>query len=988
MNVNDSKISRPLSPVQIPRIIFHLASEDECMIDEVLENIQNQTKTIKIYKTNMSTRTLRTRSSGRDSNETRRTIARSEAANSRTQQREQQRDKLRSIKNESQGQTNSNVLKTAAEKRKERLEKYLEQKKIKKDMERKNKKPAFVVGVVHHKPFVFSDDHSHMQTRSQAIGVAPKENTRGPRSTNNKKNSSNIAPRGFVFTAPPGIENMEDSLNWPNQVTTVDPSNWDFIGDDSGSTETVLKKKRRETMFVKTPKVSALPCLDTVKEEENVAYSPTLCSPLKRKSISFLLPNNKSEDKYTKVAKTPYQRAIKVGMDKAKDNLTFEGIQKLSFDIEHNFISTPGAPQTLNDSCGGSCNIYSEDAFPNQQKDQATPILKNRQVLRRSCRNGASQKRLSRRSFADQIDDEVALEKIQPEEILKPNNETDEHGNIMFRAKLEKTPVKSCENGTETPGRRLTRSAAKMAVETASVIPSEKHPQYTNTPRKQKPRNNRKTEKTTQNISGDLPKDEVTKLTTDKTPNIREERSSSPAEVSCSDLLSITVVETSKPKSILKTRGLSAPESPSTCASKIDRVSPIPKILKPASLEDIEHFRTLLLDEEKRLEEAKQKWNKVLNEDKDFDFIPEDHKGEISVAIGKTKMVLQDHFIQFESILKMSETDSSKRITTAEDLEGFWEMIKITIKEVDKRLERLEVLKENEWKETPKTPKLKKRNKKAISKVAKETVKRNSNLKDFIAQRRRQCNPKKEEPEVGLFDPPVETPLHNDDDNDEELKPLKEDNLAKACPAPDPIVHVTPVRKTYSRKGLGGATPNNSNKATPKRKTKVEVQRDEIPVVHLPAEADNRFDEILSSPTYHLSTPKKDQVEHGTNVKPGLSSTPAVEVSNETFDKEEEDKENSFGDDKENEVSTTESMAELSYLLKPGLWFDQRADTSAVTYVPSPMSSPVKNVERRRSGRQSSIHSVRRSSRISLLPGMKERLSPIQTTEGEDLIHF
>ena len=54
-----------------------------------------------------------------------------------------------------------------------------------------------------------------------------------------------------------------------------------------------------------------------------------------------------------------------------------------------------------------------------------------------------------------------------------------------------------------------------------------------------------------------------------------------------------------------------------------------------------------------------------------------------------------------------------------------------------------------------------------------------------------------------------------------------------------------------------------------------------------------------------------------------MSSTPAVEVSNETFDKEEEDKENSFGDDKENEVSTTESMAELSYLLKPGLWFDQ-----------------------------------------------------------------
>ena len=70
------------------------------------------------------------------------------------------------------------------------------------------------------------------------------------------------------------------------------------------------------------------------------------------------------------------------------------------------------------------------------------------------------------------------------------------------------------------------------------------------------------------------------------------------------------------------------------------------------------------------------------------------------------------------------------------------------------------------------------------------------------------------------------------------------------------------------------------------------------------------------------------------------------------------------------------------------LFFIQRADTSAVTYVPSPMSSPVKEVERRKSGRQSSIHSVRRSSRISLLPGMKERLSPIQTTEGEDLIHF
>ena len=54
--------------------------------------------------------------------------------------------------------------------------------------------------------------------------------------------------------------------------------------------------------------------------------------------------------------------------------------------------------------------------------------------------------------------------------------------------------------------------------------------------------------------------------------NIRGKRSLLLAEVSCSDLLSVSVVETSKPKSILKTT-LSVPESPSTCENKIDSVS-------------------------------------------------------------------------------------------------------------------------------------------------------------------------------------------------------------------------------------------------------------------------------------------------------------------------------------------------------------------------------------------------------------------------------
>ncbi|XP_034234489.1 guanylate kinase-associated protein mars isoform X2 [Thrips palmi] len=144
----------------------------------------------------------------------------------------------------------------------------------------------------------------------------------------------------------------------------------------------------------------------------------------------------------------------------------------------------------------------------------------------------------------------------------------------------------------------------------------------------------------------------------------------------------------------------------------------------------VEHFRNLLERESSRLLTLSALWEERKAE------VPPIIHDKLLGPIGQARLLVKDKFQQFRSLVDKFESGDSDGKITADDLTGFWEMVMLTVENVDKRFQELEDLKANNWEE--KLPQIipKKTAPHAASKPAKPRTQ--SRIRDLIeADRKR-----------------------------------------------------------------------------------------------------------------------------------------------------------------------------------------------------------------------------------------------------------
>ncbi|XP_014220239.1 uncharacterized protein LOC106648078 isoform X1 [Trichogramma pretiosum] len=115
------------------------------------------------------------------------------------------------------------------------------------------------------------------------------------------------------------------------------------------------------------------------------------------------------------------------------------------------------------------------------------------------------------------------------------------------------------------------------------------------------------------------------------------------------------------------------------------------------SIEDEEktaqYYKFILDREIERLNERCDTWNTI----KESDGTPEDIVYQILAAVGQTQLLIRKKFERFRRLVLDCETGKGEMLVTCKDLQGFWEMMYMEIKDCDNRFNRLEDLKTKNW---------------------------------------------------------------------------------------------------------------------------------------------------------------------------------------------------------------------------------------------------------------------------------------------------
>lgn len=101
--------------------------------------------------------------------------------------------------------------------------------------------------------------------------------------------------------------------------------------------------------------------------------------------------------------------------------------------------------------------------------------------------------------------------------------------------------------------------------------------------------------------------------------------------------------------------------------------------------------------------------------------------------VGQTQLLINKKFKQFESLINDCEANTKKEFKVIPtDLEGFWDMLYIQIRNVHDRFDNLRKLRENGWRETSPASKAPKIKNKASDKKKVAKPSSNSNLRNAI----------------------------------------------------------------------------------------------------------------------------------------------------------------------------------------------------------------------------------------------------------------
>lgn len=117
------------------------------------------------------------------------------------------------------------------------------------------------------------------------------------------------------------------------------------------------------------------------------------------------------------------------------------------------------------------------------------------------------------------------------------------------------------------------------------------------------------------------------------------------------------------------------------------------------SVEDEErtaqYFKLLLNREIDRLQDLCMKWLAIQADDN----IPEDVVYEIQQAVGQTKLLISKKFERFRGLVQDCEAGKGEMLVTCRDLQGFWDMTYMEVKDCDSRFEKLEQRQNRGWQE-------------------------------------------------------------------------------------------------------------------------------------------------------------------------------------------------------------------------------------------------------------------------------------------------
>lgn len=114
------------------------------------------------------------------------------------------------------------------------------------------------------------------------------------------------------------------------------------------------------------------------------------------------------------------------------------------------------------------------------------------------------------------------------------------------------------------------------------------------------------------------------------------------------------------------------------------------------SVKDADYFLQVTQSEENRLQSLCSLCEiELLNES-----LSEEASGRLRAAVGKANLLINQKFRQFQDLCQQHKhpEEGGKR-TKWEDLQGFWEMVKIQVDDVDEMFTEIELLRQNGWRE-------------------------------------------------------------------------------------------------------------------------------------------------------------------------------------------------------------------------------------------------------------------------------------------------
>ncbi|KAG7210963.1 hypothetical protein KM043_016335 [Ampulex compressa] len=115
------------------------------------------------------------------------------------------------------------------------------------------------------------------------------------------------------------------------------------------------------------------------------------------------------------------------------------------------------------------------------------------------------------------------------------------------------------------------------------------------------------------------------------------------------------------------------------------------------SIEDEErtaqYFKFILNREVDRLTDLCSKWTQIKSEAN----VTEDAQYQINQAVGQTQLLMNKKFERFRKLVSDCETGKGEMLVTCKDLQGFWDMTYMEVKDCDSRFDKLKKLRANAW---------------------------------------------------------------------------------------------------------------------------------------------------------------------------------------------------------------------------------------------------------------------------------------------------